>query len=84
MGIGKTPSPRPSFIENSPKSQCNIDLIKEKWRSIERLDPPSICKCNANVNVNVNVNGNVNVNVNGNVNVNVNVEETSSHYINIV
>ena len=75
MGIGKTPSPRPSFSENSHKSQCNIDLIK-KWHSQERLDAPSICKCNANVNVNVNVNGNVNVNVN--------VEETSSHYINIV
>ena len=28
---------------------------RQKWRSIERLDAPSICKCNVNVNVNVNV-----------------------------
>ena len=51
--------------------------LKQKWRSIERLDAPSICKCNVNVKVNVNVNGNVNVNVN------VNIAETSSNYINI-
>ena len=24
---------------------------RQKWRSIERLDAPSICKCNVNVNV---------------------------------
>ena len=39
----------------------------KKWRPIEQLDAPSICRCNVNVNINVNVN----------------VEETSSHYINI-
>ena len=40
--------------------------VRQKWRSIERLDAPSICKCNVNVNVNINVN----------------VKETSSHYVN--
>ena len=39
----------------------------KKWRSIERLDAPSICKFNVNVNVNVNVN----------------IEETSTQYIDI-
>ena len=39
----------------------------KKWRPIEQLDAPSICKCNVNVNINVNVN----------------VEETISNYISI-
>ena len=26
-------------------------IVIKKWRSIERLDAPSICKCNVNVKV---------------------------------
>ena len=41
----------------------------KKWRSIERLDAPSIYKCNVNVNVNVEETSDGYINI----------EETSSH-----
>ena len=44
-----------NFHHQCPSGQCFL-LGKQKWRSIERLDAPSIWKCNVNVKVNVNVN----------------------------
>ena len=60
------PADSDDFFEVIGKSPTSCSLA-QKWRSIERLDAPAICKCNLNVNINVNVN----------------VEETISNYISI-
>ena len=46
-------------LKKAPKKVIQFKSTEEspkKWRSIERLDAPLICKCNVNVNVNVKVN----------------------------
>ena len=42
-------------LKKAKQTQNMLEVILQKWRSIERLDAPSICKCNVNVKVNVKV-----------------------------